>query len=208
MVKYAVRLAVILTLGMLWSCSAVPENHYFTMSYTLLPLKHPPEAPGGMTLRVRDLEIGPAYDTERIVYRYSPYEFQYYNYMLWASKPQKMLTDMIVRHLDHQRIFSDVAHEYHERTPDYEMSGVLLAIEELDSGDKWFAHLAFSLRLTRHRGEQVVWSYDANVKKQVYNKAPVYVVKALSELMEAQMQKISEQLAKFIKTVRRREPVE
>jgi ABC-type uncharacterized transport system auxiliary subunit len=191
----------------LWACSAVPENHYFTMSYTLLPVKWVAGTSEGKTLRVRDLEIGPAYDTERIVYRYSPYEFQYYNFMLWATKPQKMLTDMIVKHLRHERIFNDVAREFQEREPDYELSGVVLAVEELDSGDKWFAHLAFSLRMTRYRGEQEVWSYDANVKKQVYNKAPVYVVKALSELMEDQMQKISAQLVKFLRGADKREAV-
>ncbi len=204
--KLCVRLLYVLVGAMsLWSCSAVPENHYFTMSYTLLPLKQAADPSGGKTLRVRDFEIGPAYDTERIVYRYSPYEFQYYDFMLWAAKPHKMLTDMIVRHLRHEKVFADVAHEYHERVPDYELSGVVLAIEELDSGDQWFAHLAFGLRMTRYRGEDVVWSYDADVKKQVYNKAPVYVVKALSELMEEQMQKITEQLVGFLKRADKRE---
>ena len=65
------------------SCSSVPEKHYFTMDYVLLPLKGT-EQTLPVTLHVRQLEIMPAYDRERIVYRYSPYEFRYYNYMLWS----------------------------------------------------------------------------------------------------------------------------
>jgi ABC-type uncharacterized transport system auxiliary subunit len=124
-------------------------------------------------------------------------QFQYYNYMLWAVKPQKMITDMLIRHLQHARLFANVSLDYGDHRPDYEISGMIHAIEELDSGDEWFAHLAFSLRMTRFRGEKVVWSHDVNVKKQVYNKSPVYVVKALSGLMEAEMEKVVKRLQKF-----------
>jgi ABC-type uncharacterized transport system auxiliary subunit len=167
------------------------------MSYVLLPDKGlaPKKLPA--TVRVRQLDITPAYDTERIVYRYSPYEFQYYNYMLWAVKPQKMITDMLIRHLQHAKLFADVSLDYGEHRPDFEIFGTMHAIEELDSGDEWFAHLAFSLRMTRFRGEKIVWSHDVNVKKQVYNKSPVYVVKALSELMETEMEKVVSSLYKY-----------
>ena len=184
---------------LLWmaSCSAVPENHYFTMSYVLLPRKQVDTFP--VMLHVRQLEIMPAYDQDRIVYRYSPYEFRYYNYMLWAAKPHKMITNMLIRHVSHAELFDNVAMEYGERRPDYELFGVIDAIEELDSGDEWYAHLAFTLRLTRFRGEKVLWSHRVDVKKQVYNKEPVYVVKALSELMEGEMDTIVTSLRTFLR---------
>ena len=183
---------------LLMACSSVPETHYFTMSYVLLPSQERNLSPHPVTLRVRMLDIAPAYDMERIVYRYSPYEFQYYNYMQWATKPQKMITDLLMRHLHHARLFYHVGQEYRDRHPDYEIHGVLNAVEEIDSGDEWYAHLAFSLRMTRYRDERVVWSHDADRKKRVYNKEPVYVVKALSELMEEEMNKIVARLRKFL----------
>lgn len=179
------------------ACSSVPENHYFTMSYVLLPRKDVQTFP--VMLHVRQLEIMPAYDQDRIVYRYSPYEFRYYNYMLWASKPQKMIANMLIRHLVHSDLFDDVSSEYGERRPDYELFGTIDALEELDSGDEWYAHLALTLRLTRFRGEKVLWTHRVDAKKQVYNKEPVYVVKALSELMEAEMEKVVAGLRTFLR---------
>jgi len=179
------------------ACSSVPENHYFTMSYVLLPQEDVKTFP--VMLHVRQLEIMPAYDQDRLVYRYSPYEFRYYNYMLWAAKPHKMVTNMLIRHLDHSQLFEDVSQEYGDRRPDYELFGTIDAIEELDSGDEWFAHLAFTLRMTRFRGEKVVWSHRVDAKKQVYNKEPVYVVKAISELMEAEMGKVVTNLRTFLR---------
>jgi len=187
---YTLALVLLLLGG---ACSPVPENHYFTMAYSLLPGQPPARRSG--TLRVRPFDIGPAYDTERIVYRHSPYEFQYYNFMKWATKPQKMITDLVVRHLRHSRVFDRVGSDFPDEAPDYELSGEILAIEELDSGDEWYAHLALNLHLTRYRSERVIWSRGIDVKKRVYNKAPVYVVKALSELLEEQMQLVVKQLA-------------
>jgi ABC-type uncharacterized transport system auxiliary subunit len=177
-------------------CSTVPENHYFTMAYVLLPSKTIKTYPA--TLRIRQLDIIPAYDRERIVYRYSPYEFRYYNYMLWAAKPQVMLTNLLARHIDHSGLFSDVMLEYGERPPDYELLGVVHAVEELDSGDEWYAHLALTIRVVNYQNEKVVLTHEIDTKKRVYNKAPVYVVKALSELMEEEMNKVVIELDKFL----------
>jgi ABC-type uncharacterized transport system auxiliary subunit len=175
------------------ACSSVPEYTYFTMAYSLLPQEES-KTPVAGSLRIRDLEITPAYDKDKMVYRFSPYQFQYYNYMLWAVKPNKMVSELVVRHMEHVGLFKVVSRDYGEARPDYELSGTLEAIEELDSGDEWFAHLAFSLRLTRYRDEVVIWSRRVDAKKRVYNKAPVYVVKALSQLMEEQMGQVVEEL--------------
>ena len=179
--------------GFLGACSSVPEYTYFTMAYSLLP-QDETKTPVAGSLRIRDLEITPAYDKDKIVYRFSPYQFQYYNYMLWAVKPNKMVSELIVRHMEQVGLFKVVSRDYGETRPEYELSGTLEAIEELDSGDEWFAHLAFSLRLTRYRDEVVIWSRRVDAKKRVYNKAPVYVAKALSQLMEEQMGQVVEEL--------------
>ncbi|RME23476.1 MAG: hypothetical protein D6806_11200 [Deltaproteobacteria bacterium] len=184
---------------LLSACPSVPENRYFTLAYSLLPTDVVSRGDRtAATLRVRQFEIGPAYDTERLVYRYSPYEFQYYNFMLWATKPQKMVTDMVIRHLRHSGLFAKVDSEFLDNPPDYELTGEISAIEELDSGDEWFAHIAMNLRLSRYRSDRPLWSKSIDVKKKVYNKAPVYVVKALSELIEQQLRLVTKELADVV----------
>lgn len=199
----AVRIAAA-GLLLLAGCASVPEYTYFTMAYALLPSEDEPGEPLAESLRIRDLAIVPAYDKDKIVYRFSPYEFQYYNYKLWAVKPNRMVTGLIVRHIEHADLFRVVSRDYGESRPQYELSGVLQAIEELDSGDQWFAHLAFSLRMTRFGDNRVVWTYRADAKKRVYNKAPVYVVKALSELLEQEMARALDDLRTTLKALRER----
>lgn len=187
-------LSLVLAFGM--GCASVPDFTYFTMAYSLLPQRHKQKSLAE-SLRVSDLDITPAYDKDKIVYRFSPYQFQYYNYMLWAVKPNKMVTGLVVRHLEHSGLFKVVSRDYGDTRPEYEISGVLEAIEELDSGNEWFAHIALSLRMTRFRKDAIIWSYRIDKKKRVYNKEPVYVVKALSELMEAGMNEAVKDLRAF-----------
>jgi len=180
-------LLVAATLGA--GCAAPPQEHFFMMAY-LPPLDPPALQRQPYTLKLRPLEISLAYDRDKIVYRYSQFEFEYYHYQLWAVRPQKMITDLLRRHLEKAGVFDRIVLAYTEHRPDFEISGEILAIEELDSGDSWFAHLAMSFRMTRYRSDRVVWSYEFDRKKPVHNKAPVYVVKALSEIFESEATKI------------------
>ncbi|NMB74290.1 MAG: hypothetical protein GYA21_04075 [Myxococcales bacterium] len=196
--KMRVACATLLAGALLCACSAVPENRYFMMAYALLPPKPAPRVDA--TIRVRQFDITPAYDQERLVYRYSPFEFQYYNYMLWAVKPQKMLTDLFRKQLSHSGRFAAVAGEFGEQRPDYELSGMVEAIEELDAGDEWFAHLNITLRLSRYGQEQALWTGVIEQRRKVFNKQPVYVVKALSEILEQETGRIIDELAAFLST--------
>ena len=194
--SYAALLALVVAAG----CGAAPREHFFMMAY-LPPLEQKEVFKHPYTLRLKPMDISLAYDKEKIVYRYSQFEFEYYHYQLWAVKPQKMISDLLRRYLTASGCFDRVVASFTEHKPDFELSGEILAIEELDSGDAWFAHLAMSLRLTRYRSNNVLWSYEFDEKKPVHNKAPVYVVKALSELFEAQAGKMVSELESFLHKV-------
>jgi len=113
-------------------------------------------------------------------------------------KPHRMVTRLINRHLEQRGLFRAIMLELDQERPRYEMTGTLEAIEELDSGNEWYAHLAFSLRLSS--GDRTVWSHRSDARKRVYNRAPVYVIQALSELLEAELEKISASLAERLKS--------
>ncbi len=55
-----------------------------------------------------------------------------------------------------------------------------------------------NLRLTRYRSDRPLWTKSIDIKKKVYNKAPVYVVKALSELLEQQLRQVCRELVSVV----------
>jgi len=189
------------------ACASAPKEHYFMMAY-LPPFERTAVVKHPYTLRLKSPDISLAYDKEKIVYRYSQFEFEYYHYQLWAVKPQKMVADLLRRYITDAGCFERVVTQFTEHKPDFELTGEILAIEELDSGDAWFAHLAINLRLTRYRSDRVVWTYGFDEKKPVHNKAPVYVVKALSEIFEEQAVKAIADLNQFLHRTQRAAPAD
>jgi ABC-type uncharacterized transport system auxiliary subunit len=184
------RRVVALLLLILAGCSSAPERQYFGIAYSLSDVAAETTPRYAATLRVVEPEIRLAYDRPQIVYRFDPFRFKYYNYKFWVAKPQQMLAEVVHRHILAANLFRETNLVYQRQVPDYELQGEIEAIEEYDSGDKWYAHLALSMRLVRFSDRHVVWSYHFDRKKEVFNKEPVYVVRGMSELMEEEMAKV------------------
>ena len=166
--------------------SAVPVKEYFVLNYlpsTQIERLNP--APYPCTIRLRDFSIEEAYDRPQIVYRQSPFALQYYVYRVWAVKPERMVTDLVYKHLVTRNLVSRVIRRFDEGPkPDYELSGVIEAIEEYDSEELWFAHLAIRMNLIRLSDGQSVYMRSFDIRKRVYKHTPENVVRELSALME------------------------
>lgn len=177
------------------ACGSVPQRHYYALSY-------PEEQPGASTrpalhpfrLRIKPFGVALPYNRPQVVYRQSPFEFNYYGYRLWAAKPQHMLRELVQRHLEAARLVSEVTQEYMEELPDYELSADVLAIEEYDSGDVWYGHLAMRFQLVRFQDQTPIWTYSFDRKRKVYEKQPVYVVRALSRIVEEELNRVAASL--------------
>ena len=183
-------LCALICISMAASCGSSPPRQYFGMSYSFSDqvTQETPKYP--FSLKIREPDIQLAYDRSQIVYRYDPYKFKYYNYKFWVAKPQTMVAELVYRHLKHTNLFNEVALDYQRDVPDYELHGGIDAIEEYDSGDTWYGHLAMNFRLVRFSDRKVVWAYRFDETKEVFTREPVYVVRALSELMDEQMAKM------------------
>lgn len=166
--------------------SKVPVKQYYLMNYlpsTTAPRLNP--APYPCTIRLRDFSIEEAYNRPQIVYRQSPFELQYYVYRVWAVKPARMVTDLVYKHLMTRSLVSGVIRRFDEGAkPDYELSGVIEALEEYDSEELWFAHLAVRMNLVRIADGQSVYTRRFDIRKRVYKHTPDNVVRELSSLLE------------------------
>ena len=175
--------------------SKTPERSYFSLDYTLgtQPQEKTPKYP--QTVVIQNIQSVLAYDRQEIVYRSNPYEFQYYWYRLWASKPKKMLRELITGHLRYTNLFANVSDTIEDRMPDYMLDIGIESIEELDVSEKeWYAHLSLRFNLTKVDDRTSVWTYVFDARRPVADNQPVYVVKALSELLDAELVKAFQDL--------------
>ncbi len=188
------HLAVLALLaGLVLQCATVPRRYYYALSYPMAPptatADRPPLHP--FRVRIRPFRSALPYNRPEMVYRESQFEFRYYVYRMWAAKPQHMLRELVERHLDTARLTLEVTRDYGEKLPDYELSAEVLAIEEYDSGDLWYGHLAMRFQLVRFADKVPIWNYSFDRKRKVFIQQPVYVVRALSGIIEEELDHIT-----------------
>lgn len=167
-------------------CGAVPLKQYYTLNYLPSPSRvRVCDSAYQCVIRLRDFDIEEAYDRPEIVYRQSPFQLQYDYYRSWAVKPSRMITDLVYKHLLTANLVSSVVRRYDEGPkPDHELSGMIEAIDEYDSQELWFAHLALRMTLTKISDGAVLFEKRFDLRKRVYEHKPENVIRELSSLLE------------------------
>lgn len=206
----------ILATAMLTACSflAKPQvTQYYVLDYLPTPPKERLEkGPYPYVVRVRDCSIAEAYRRSQIVYRQSANQMQFYGLHLWAVDPDRMVNDLLVKHLKAAQLFDNVTRTVENYVPDYFLSCDIQAIEEYDSKDQWYAHMAIEYALEDAKTNQIVWKKLYDLRKNVPQQEPVFIVRELSFLTENINERLVKELevtldeAKY-KTLTRRDSV-
>jgi ABC-type uncharacterized transport system auxiliary subunit len=179
----------------------VVQRSYFTLDYPMDRVAEGVKS-HGVTVLVRRFATDLAYDKNEIVYRQSPYSFGYYTYKLWASKPRKMLQQLVTTHLRRSEVVSEITDQLGDSEPTYELRGEVMAIEEVNSSDEqWLARLSLRLWLTKYGQRRVVWSWEFDETRPVPERSPFFVVKTLSEILASQLEEATRDLDARLESV-------
>lgn len=184
------------------------DTKYYVLDYVPTP---PPErvakGPYPFVLRLRDPSIAEAYRRTQIVYRQSANQMQFYSYHLWAVDPDRMVADMVMKHIKAARLFENVTRTVENYVPDFFLACDIQAIEEYDAKEQWFAHLAIEFQLEDAKTSQVVWKKLFDLRKTVAQQEPVFVVRELSYLLETVNERLVKELDVVLDELKHRTPL-
>ena len=144
-----------------------------------------PKASGtfaGKSVAVKKFTIDPAYQRSNIVYRESAYDFMFYDLDLWASRPEHMITRIVTEYTEKIGIFKNVISSGGVM-PDYELSGHIGAIEEVDEGSSQSAHLTIGLTFKNVQSGAVLWEGKCDKSKPTNSREPRVTAEALSKIL-------------------------
>ncbi len=181
-----------------------PETRYYTLDYT--PVSTEPRLARGpypFAVRLREPSIAEAYRRSQIVYRQSAYQMQFYSYNLWAVDPERMIGDLLFKHLRAAQLFENVTRVAESVPPDFQISCDVRAIEEFDGPDKWFAHIAVEYQLIDEKTGQILWKELYDLRKAVPQEEPVYVVRELASLTSIIHDRVVEALEPVLQEAQR-----
>lgn len=171
---------------LLSGCASVPLKQYYLLNYIPSNQRNRINTQAyPCTIRLRDFNIEEAYNRPQLVYRQSPYKLQYDYYREWAVNPARMITDLVYKHLLTTGLVSNVIRRFDEGSkPEYELSGAIEALDEYDSQELWFAHIALRVNLVRLSDGTSLYTKQFDLRKRVFEHRPENVIRELSSLME------------------------
>ncbi|MFZ5519028.1 MAG: ABC-type transport auxiliary lipoprotein family protein [Candidatus Zhuqueibacterota bacterium] len=173
-------LVVMLALFLHQCGGSAPDMHFYLIDYPVAMKSSGAGTTHDVVLGVNRFKVHPLYDEARLVYRDSPYEGKYYHYHVWVTNPADMVTDKAVEHLAASGMFASVLELPQFSVVDYTMSGTILALEEWDEADQWFAHVKLAVELIDMKTETIIWQKMLERKNAVAKKTPLDVVKGLN----------------------------
>ena len=176
-------LATLLLAGCFGATTA--EQRYFTMNLPNPP--PPPPTRKGPELLLHEVDVSPVYNRPQIVYRFSPQELQFFRQNNWADRPSRMIGQLIGQAFAASGTFRSVVERMGEKPPNFVLDSSVQAIEELEGGTQWFAHLAMSFRLTRLEDNRTVWQYNFDERRPLTEQNVALVVRAMSEILQEQL---------------------
>jgi ABC-type uncharacterized transport system auxiliary subunit len=185
-----------------------PDTKYYVLDYVPTPpAERLARGPYPFVVRMRDPSIAEAYRRSQIVYRQSANQMQFYNYHLWAVDPDRMIGDLVMKHLKAARLFDNVTRSVESYAPDFFLSVDIQAIEEYDAKERWYAHLAVEYQLEDAKTSQIVWKRLYDLRKPVDLMEPVYVVRGLSYLLETMNERLVKELEVVLDEIKHRAPI-
>ena len=195
--KHLLKCVVIFGFSLVLACSMgkIQVKNYYIISYT--PVSAIPavsKRPYPFSIQIGRFEVQRIFNRQNILYRFSSHQIQYYEFNHWAVRPDYMLTDMVFKHLEASKLANRVGIDFFETRPDYRIEGIVEALEKLDAGDMFFAHLAMSFKMLRIDDGIQVWEYSFDQRKQVFQEDMVYTVRGLSSILQAHMDVVVSQL--------------
>ncbi|RMI03313.1 MAG: hypothetical protein D6681_10190 [Calditrichaeota bacterium] len=168
---------------LLLHCAGTPPMFYYRIDYS------PPSADSlnhllPAVIGVDRFDADVLYDQDRIVYRSSPYEVQFYNYRRWIAPPPRLVKDRVYEHLRASGLFRQVVRLPSLIPTDYVLQGRIKAFEEWDEADRWFGQVTIVFQLYRVEDRELVWEGEFSHKTPTRQKTPVEVVRAISESLK------------------------
>lgn len=171
-----------------------PEVHHYllalTIPHTLLPTTK-------ATLVVRPFSASEPYTQDRLVYRTSPYQLDFYNYHRWAAPPAEQVTTWSRQYLRSSKIFTKV-YPTGEGMADFALGGRILQFDEIDNEQSWDATLSIDFWLTGLEQRKPLWSQSYTATQKTEKRNPAAVAAAMSRNLEVILGKLVADLASIV----------
>jgi hypothetical protein len=120
----------------------------------------------------------------------------FYDLDLWASRPEHMITRVVSEYVEKSGMFQSVV-SGNGSMPEYELSGHVNAIEEMDEGSSQSAHLALGFTFKNVKSNAMLWEGKCDKNRSTDSREPRVTAEAISKLLAECMEDALQSIAKI-----------
>lgn len=166
-------------LSLLWifGCTQIPPTNYYTFRPDVEKLEITTSVKYPYTLLIETFEADIPYNQDKIVYRLSPYEVNFYEYHKWLRSPEDLITERVVKLLSSTDMFRRVQTQVFDTYPDYALLGRIKMFDQWDEGTTPFVRVQIEYALTVPREERILWMHTVDTIETLSSPAIVETVK-------------------------------
>lgn len=175
------KITFIVILPTVFGCGSIPPDQYFCIHLDTASLQersNPTTYP--FTLAVQSVKGSSSYKQESVMYRQSPYKIGFYPYHKWEAPPVRMVSEELFEAFLESGLFRRVLKTGVGHDVDYLLRGRIKSFEEVDIGDKWFAHVELYMEFVDKREGQVLWRDIVERRTEAEKRNLEAIAKAMS----------------------------
>lgn len=174
-------------------CGSIPRTYYYRIDYTPEAIENP-NHDYTATLGIKQFTADVLYESDKIVFRDSPFEAQFYHYRRWIAPPKKIVTEKVIEQFEVAGLFQRVVKIPSTAKIDYVLHGNVEAFEEWDDGENWFGVVTIDFTLEDPISKEIIWRNLVTKRNPVPKKQPIEVVKAISKSLNEVVKSAIEQI--------------
>ncbi len=195
--KTKIAAACFVALWLLANCGSVPQTYYYRVDYQIEDLRNGNQAIP-LTFGISQFDVDVLYEGDRIVYRQSPYQVQFYHYRRWVAPPKKIVTEKVLKQFQASGVFANVVRIPSATKIDYTLKGEIQAFEEWDEGGSWYGLVTIEFKL-QNMDLEIVWNKVLSEKTRIEKKEHIEIVKAISQSLDKVVKRSIEEIKNNLK---------
>lgn len=178
-------------------CGGVPPTYYYRIHYDMPEHNSPTPLP--VTIIIEPFDADALYKGDRIVFRNSEYEVQFYHYRRWVAPPNKIVQESVIEQFRASGVFERVVTSTVPVNAGYILKGNIKSFEEWDEGDSWYGLVSISFELQNKETKKIIWQNSLSERTPTSKKEPTEVARAISEslkkIVEKAIREVEEKLS-------------
>lgn len=175
----------------------IPETRHFVIDY-VVPAKKA-SGPGiPVSVGVDNFRADSVYRSDRIIFRKDSYRVDYYPYERWGARPDEIVTDRMLDHLNALGRFRDVVRAAGGPKADILVRGRIKRFEEVERGGAFFAVLHIEYSVMDRRSGRVLYQGRLMGEEKASSKPPEGFVNAMAENLKKLLSQAAMQVAQVV----------